>query len=121
MQRRRTIGAIAAHWRTKESLTLLAANHLALCNLTTSTARQYFSIINMRAAQGVFTSHHLPDMKKLTIWGGVLIECDPAIRAIILDIEKKGTVKYILEELDEQHLLVSSKSLPQLKSALDKV
>ena len=60
-------------------------------------------------------------MRKLTVGEGVLIECDPAIRAIILDIEKKGAVKYILEELDEQHLLVSSKTLPQLKAALDKV
>ncbi|MCJ1373839.1 TFIIH complex subunit tfb5 [Loxospora ochrophaea] len=51
---------------------------------------------------------------------GVLIECDPAIKAIILNIDQEKH-DYIVEDLDEQHLMVKESQLPSLKAKLDEV
>lgn len=38
-----------------------------------------------------------------------------------MNIDNKNTTKYVLEELDDTHLLVSGKVLGQLKAELEKV
>ena len=51
---------------------------------------------------------------------GVLVQCDPSIKAIILkaDAEKN---EYIVEDLDDQTLVVKENQLASLKSYLDQV
>lgn len=49
---------------------------------------------------------------------GVLIECDPSIKSIIskIDSEKHD---YVIEELDDQHLVIKEGKLGELKMRLD--
>jgi TFIIH basal transcription factor complex TTD-A subunit len=51
---------------------------------------------------------------------GVLVECDPSIKAIIVKINKDDN-EYIVEDLDDQHLVIKESMVNQLKAALDKV
>ena len=51
---------------------------------------------------------------------GVLVQCDPSVKAIILkaDAEKN---EYIVEDLDDQTLVVKENQLANLKAYLDQV
>ncbi|RPB05475.1 hypothetical protein L873DRAFT_1797843 [Choiromyces venosus 120613-1] len=49
---------------------------------------------------------------------GVLIECDPSIKAIILKIDKDSGHGYIVEDLDDETLVVKEPKLAELKSRL---
>ena len=51
---------------------------------------------------------------------GILVQCDPSIKAIILkaDAEKN---EYIIEDLDDQTLVVKENQLAALKAYLDQV
>ncbi|KAL8991165.1 MAG: hypothetical protein Q9169_007930 [Polycauliona sp. 2 TL-2023] len=51
---------------------------------------------------------------------GVLIECDPSIKAIILKIDQDKH-DYIVEDLDDQHLVIKESQLPRLKERLEQV
>ncbi|KAL8848076.1 MAG: hypothetical protein Q9221_006878 [Calogaya cf. arnoldii] len=51
---------------------------------------------------------------------GVLIECDPSIKAIILKIDQDKH-DYIVEDLDDQHLVIKESQLPRLKERLEEV
>ncbi|KAL8835226.1 MAG: hypothetical protein Q9170_003422 [Blastenia crenularia] len=51
---------------------------------------------------------------------GVLIECDPSIKAIILKIDQEQH-DYIVEDLDDQHLVIKESQLPRLKERLEEV
>ncbi|KAL8644758.1 MAG: hypothetical protein Q9210_007089 [Variospora velana] len=51
---------------------------------------------------------------------GVLVECDPSIKAIILKIDQERH-DYIVEDLDEQTLVIKESQLANLKETLDKV
>ncbi|KAL8911613.1 MAG: hypothetical protein Q9172_007641 [Xanthocarpia lactea] len=51
---------------------------------------------------------------------GVLIECDPSIKAIILKIDQDHH-DYIVEDLDDQHLVIKESQLPRLKEELENV
>ncbi|KAL9022046.1 MAG: hypothetical protein Q9185_000787 [Variospora sp. 1 TL-2023] len=51
---------------------------------------------------------------------GVLVECDPSIKAIILKIDQERH-DYIVEDLDDQTLVIKESQLPGLKERLDKV
>ncbi|KAL8685247.1 MAG: hypothetical protein Q9218_007881 [Villophora microphyllina] len=51
---------------------------------------------------------------------GVLVECDPSIKAIILKIDQP-LHDYIVEDLDDQTLVIKEAKLPELKRKLDKV
>ncbi|CDO51638.1 similar to Saccharomyces cerevisiae YDR079C-A TFB5 Component of the RNA polymerase II general transcription and DNA repair factor TFIIH [Geotrichum candidum] len=51
---------------------------------------------------------------------GVLIECDPSIRALVLNIDAK-THDIIIEELDETHLMVDENKVEYIKSELNKL
>ncbi|KAI4255736.1 MAG: hypothetical protein L6R42_006586, partial [Xanthoria sp. 1 TBL-2021] len=50
----------------------------------------------------------------------VLIECDPSIKAIILKIDQDKH-DYIVEDLDDQHLVIKESQLPRLKERLEEV
>ncbi|MCJ1358727.1 MAG: TFIIH complex subunit tfb5 [Icmadophila ericetorum] len=49
---------------------------------------------------------------------GVLVECDPSIKAIILKIDQERH-DYIIEDLDDQTLVVKESMLASLKLRLD--
>jgi TFIIH basal transcription factor complex TTD-A subunit len=51
---------------------------------------------------------------------GVLIECDPSIKAIILKIDSDAH-DYIVEDLDDQTLVIKESQLQRLKARLEKV
>ena len=51
---------------------------------------------------------------------GVLVECDPSIKAIILKIDSEHH-DYIVEDLDDQTLVVKESKLRDLKSKLELV
>ena len=52
---------------------------------------------------------------------GVLIQCDPSIKAIIVQIDKEERNEYIIEDLDDQTLVIKEDKLAGLKFRLDKV
>lgn len=61
-----------------------------------------------------------PSVTQLTRWQGVLVECDPSIKAIILKIDQDKH-DYIVEDLDDQTLMVKETQLPKLKARLEEV
>lgn len=52
---------------------------------------------------------------------GILVECDPSIKAIILKIQSESGNDLIVDDLDEQTLVVHPNKLPRLKELLEKV
>ena len=50
----------------------------------------------------------------------MLVECDPAIKAIILKIDQERN-EYIVEDLDDTHLMVKDSKVQALKAKLDEV
>jgi TFIIH basal transcription factor complex TTD-A subunit len=51
---------------------------------------------------------------------GVLIECEPAIKAIIVMLDRANN-NFIVEDLDDTHLVVQESMLALLKQQLDQV
>ncbi|KAH7021598.1 RNA polymerase II transcription factor B subunit 5, partial [Microdochium trichocladiopsis] len=51
---------------------------------------------------------------------GVLVECDPSIKSIIIAIDAERN-EYIIEDLDESHLVIQERMVPQLKKKLEEV
>ncbi|CAG8953189.1 hypothetical protein HYFRA_00003390 [Hymenoscyphus fraxineus] len=49
---------------------------------------------------------------------GVLIECDPSIKAIIMKIDSESH-HFVVEELDDQTLVIKENMLGELKRRLD--
>ncbi|KAI1475267.1 hypothetical protein K445DRAFT_21523 [Daldinia sp. EC12] len=50
---------------------------------------------------------------------GTLVECEPSIKSIIISIDSVNN-EYIIEDLDENHLVVKDNMVKQLKIELDK-
>jgi TFIIH basal transcription factor complex TTD-A subunit len=51
---------------------------------------------------------------------GVLVECDPSIKSIIVKIDNEAH-EYVVEELDDSTLVIKETMLPLLKARLDDV
>jgi TFIIH basal transcription factor complex TTD-A subunit len=51
---------------------------------------------------------------------GVLVECDPSIKSIIVKIDSEEHA-YIVEELDDQTLVIKENMLSLLKARLEDV
>ncbi|KAI9755206.1 MAG: TFIIH complex subunit tfb5 [Lichina confinis] len=49
---------------------------------------------------------------------GVLVECDPSIKAIILKIDS-AKHDFVIEDLDDQTLVIKENKLKELKQRLD--
>jgi TFIIH basal transcription factor complex TTD-A subunit len=56
-----------------------------------------------------------------TMTPGVLVECDPSIKAIILKIDKEHGHDIIIEDIDDEHLLIKSHRQEDLKQLLKDV
>ncbi|KAF0982673.1 hypothetical protein FDP41_011603 [Naegleria fowleri] len=53
--------------------------------------------------------------------GGVLIECDPAIKQFILFLNKKHGNRIVLFDLDETHIFVEENQTELIQQELDKL
>ncbi|PNY21665.1 RNA polymerase II transcription factor B subunit 5 [Tolypocladium capitatum] len=51
---------------------------------------------------------------------GVLIECDPSIKSIIVNIDSDNH-EFIIEDLDEERVVVKENMVPLLKQKLEDV
>ncbi|USP81630.1 uncharacterized protein yc1106_08904 [Curvularia clavata] len=52
---------------------------------------------------------------------GTLVKCDASIKAMLVDIDSKNGNEYIIEELDEEHILVKETKINELKSRLNQM
>jgi TFIIH basal transcription factor complex TTD-A subunit len=52
---------------------------------------------------------------------GTLVKCDASIKAMLVDIDSKNGNEYIIEELDEEHILVKESKVNELKARLNEV
>lgn len=52
---------------------------------------------------------------------GTLVRCDASIKAMLVDIDSKNNNEYIIEELDEEHILVKETKVNELKGRLNNV
>ena len=50
----------------------------------------------------------------------MLVECDPSIKSLIINLDGESNA-YVIEDLDETHLLVKENMLQELKAKLDDV
>lgn len=52
---------------------------------------------------------------------GVLVECDPAMKQFLMHLDEKNTLgqKFIIEDLDETHLFLSSDIIKTLQEKVD--
>ncbi|KAI7143851.1 hypothetical protein KC343_g15450 [Hortaea werneckii] len=49
---------------------------------------------------------------------GVLIECDPSIKAIIMKIDREQQRRIVMEEIDDEHVLIQNDKHDELKELL---
>lgn len=49
------------------------------------------------------------------------MRCDASIKAMLVDIDSKNNNEYIIEELDEEHILVKETKIVELKGRLNNV
>ncbi|KAH9900066.1 RNA polymerase 2 general transcription and DNA repair factor tfiih component [Xylariomycetidae sp. FL2044] len=49
---------------------------------------------------------------------GTLVECDPSIKSIIINIDSEKN-DYIIEDLDDSHLVIKDVMVAQLKAKLE--
>jgi TFIIH basal transcription factor complex TTD-A subunit len=55
------------------------------------------------------------------VCAGTLVRCDASIKAMLVDIDSKNNNEYIIEELDEEHILVKETKVNEIKSRLNMV
>lgn len=67
-----------------------------------------------------FSPAHFPIERSLTA-PGTLVKCDASIKAMLVDIDSKNHNEYIIEELDEEHILVKETKINELKARLNNV
>jgi TFIIH basal transcription factor complex TTD-A subunit len=59
-------------------------------------------------------------MSNVRIYPGVLVQCDPSIKSIIVKIDNEEHA-FIVEELDDQTLVIKENMMTTLKMKLDEV
>ena len=62
----------------------------------------------------------LPDWSLTRPAQGVLVECDPSIKTIIVAIDSESH-DFIIEDLDNQRLVIKENMVPLLKQKLEEV
>lgn len=50
---------------------------------------------------------------------GVLVECDASIKSIIMSIDKEAGHEFVIEVLDDEHIVVKETMVRLLKQKLD--
>lgn len=52
---------------------------------------------------------------------GVLVECDPSIKAILVKIDTERHHDFIIDDIDDEHVLIKSNKHEELKQLLKDV
>ncbi|KAF2689916.1 hypothetical protein K458DRAFT_383038 [Lentithecium fluviatile CBS 122367] len=52
---------------------------------------------------------------------GTLVKCDASIKAMLVDIDNRNNNDFIIEDLDEEHLLVKETKVATLKAQLNQM
>ena len=52
---------------------------------------------------------------------GVLVTCDPAIKSILVKLDNDSTNSFIVEDLDDEHLVIQESREKEIKMRLDAV
>ena len=55
------------------------------------------------------------------IYSGILVEVDPSIKAVIVRINDQESGEYIIQELDDEHVLIHKDKLEKLKDLIQSV
>jgi TFIIH basal transcription factor complex TTD-A subunit len=74
-----------------------------------------------RAVRGTSPPHRSRNVRKISCIPGVLIECDPSIKSIIVNIDDNENHQYIIQDLDEERVVVMENMVTSLKDKLEKV
>ena len=74
-----------------------------------------------RAVQGEHDDSHNVPLLLSTCCEGVLVECDPSIKAIIMRIDEQHSHAFIIEDIDDEHVLVKKGKHDELKQLLKDV
>ena len=75
----------------------------------------------VKATKGKLITKVRHSQRWLTPPPGVLVECDPSIKAIIIQIDNDNDHAFILEDLEDKFLLVQESKLGELKLRLEDV
>jgi TFIIH basal transcription factor complex TTD-A subunit len=76
----------------------------------------------VKAIRGMLRSPSLSSAGlELTCTIGSLVKCDASIKAMLVDIDSKNNNEYIIQELDEEHILVKETKINELKARLNEV
>lgn len=59
--------------------------------------------------------------RSLIYYEGVLVECDPSIKAIITRINEQRNHEIIVEDIDDEHVLIKKDKHDELKLLLKEV
>ena len=51
----------------------------------------------------------------------MLVECDPSIKAILIKIDSEHNNEFLIEDIDDEHILVKSAKHDELKRLLKDV
>lgn len=73
-----------------------------------------------RAVEGEHTPQNAVP-RLLTYREGVLVECDPSIKAIISRIDEQYSHAFIIEDIDDEHVLIKKHKHDELKQLLKDV
>ena len=74
-----------------------------------------------KARAGKFVQVPLVTTEYLISALGVLIECDPSIKAIIMKIDREQQHRIVMEEIDDEHVLIQNDKHDELKELLKNV
>jgi TFIIH basal transcription factor complex TTD-A subunit len=75
----------------------------------------------VKAVKGTFHNLSNSVRRQVTISKGALIKCDASIKAMLVDIDKNNNHEFIIEDLDEEHILVKETKVNTLKARLQVV
>lgn len=65
--------------------------------------------------------HSVLFLTNVALVEGVLVECDPSIKAIILKINNEQGHDIIIEDIDDEHVLIKTAKEDELKRLLKEV
>lgn len=57
----------------------------------------------------------------VNVMKGILVECDPAMKQFLLHLDESEAFgrKFVIQDLDDTHLFISSEILPVLQDRID--
>jgi TFIIH basal transcription factor complex TTD-A subunit len=107
----------------KQSRQSLSVAHTLLSDIqtprTTSThINSNFKMVKAVRGTSITRSFHPLNINFVP---GMLVKCDASIKAMLVDIDEKANHEFIIEELDEEHILVKEQKINELKARLNQV